>query len=275
LEKVTILLEASPAALSRRMKLLQSRLAGADELRITADPGGQARLFGKCQHVAGVRLWQVPYMTILEEMENPRARLQWLAMMLAPFAIPFQAPAPLQRERETDDPEADSRGHSNGPVTALWKGRIYHLKGRLTGSPNAAEYYQLARTSFYDLSMMSRGGDKNQQAVAMCIWAKLDASYWLGLVAAVQDNPRSAEDYFQNRTLKALPGNFWTRGAIYNLARVYEASGEPKKAIELYRKGLHIETPERPGNLLRARWLESLLPAKSTTVPSGGGHKGA
>jgi hypothetical protein len=272
LEKVTILLEASPASLSQRMKLLESRLVGTDELRITADPGSQARLFRKCEHVADVRLWQVPYLTILEEMQNREVRAQWQAMMLIPFMAEFRAPT-LQRKTETDDPEADSRGRSNGPVAALWKGRIYHLKGRFTGSPNAVQCYQLARISQYDLSTA-----KNQEILARYLWAKLDASYWLGLVAAAQDNQPSAEDYFKNRTLKALPGNFWTRGAIYNLGRVYEASGEPQKAIELYRTEMQPQAPDRQGNLLRARWLESLLPAaapaegKKSPSPSGRGY---
>jgi tetratricopeptide (TPR) repeat protein len=272
LDKVTILLEASPASLSQRMKLLESRLVGADHLKITADPGGQAKLFRKCRHVADVRLWQVPYMTILEELQNRQARLQWQAMMLTPFMAQFRAPAPLQRERETDDPEADSRGRRNGPVAALWKGRIYHLKGRLSGSPNAVECYQLARASIYDLSILSRNSGQDKEAVARYVWAKLDASYWLGLIAAVQDNPRSAEDYFLNRTLKALPGNFWTRGATYNLGRLYEASGEPKKAIALYRQEMHPEASDRQGNLLRARWLESLPAAAASSTPSGDGH---
>jgi hypothetical protein len=258
LKKVTILLEASPASLSQRMKLLESRLVGADARRITADPGAQARSFRKCSQVADVRLWQVPYLTILEEMQNRQARGQWQAMMLVPFMAEFRDPASLQRKRETDDPEADSRGRSSGPVAALWKGRIYHLKGRLTGSPNAVECYQLARASQYDLSTA-----KSREVLARFVWAKLDASYWLGLVAAVQDNPPSAEDYFLNRTMKAMPGSFWTRGAIYNLGRVYEAWGKPQKAIECYRTEVQREAPDRPGNLLRARWLESVLPASA------------
>ena len=142
----------------------------------------------------------------------------------------FIEPGSRQRKRETDDPEADSRERSNGPVAALWKGRVYHLKGRLTGSPNAVECYQLARASRYDLSAA-----KSKEMLARYVWAKLDASYWLGLVATAQDNPLSAEDYFLNRTLKAMPGSFWTRGAIYNLGRVYEGWGKPQQAIECYR----------------------------------------
>ena len=263
LEKVSILLEASPASLSQRMKLLESRLVGADALRITADPGTQAGLFRKCEHVADVRLWQAPYATFLEEMQGRETRARWQAMMLIPFMAEYRDAAPQKRKSETDDPEADSRGRSNAPTAALWKGRIYHLKGRFSGSPNAVECYQLARASKYQLHALS--ATKNQEILTTYVWATLDASYWLGLVAAAQDNQSSAEDYFENRTLKAMPGNFWARGAMYNLGRVYEAWGKPQKAIEIYRTELQPPTADYQGNLLRARWLESFLAAPATS----------
>ena len=137
LEKVTILLDASPASLSRRMKLLESRLVGADALRITADPGTQARLFRKCEHVADVRLWQVPYMTILEEMQNPQVRARWQGMMLFPFMAEFKAPARLQREKAADDPDSTLRER-------LAKLRIAS-QGRETDDPVAATRGKLAK----------------------------------------------------------------------------------------------------------------------------------
>jgi hypothetical protein len=56
------------------------------------------------------------------------------------------------------------------------------------------------------------------------------------------------------------------------LGRLYEASGEPKKAIALYRQEMHPEASDRQGNLLRARWLESLPAAAASSTPSGDGH---
>ena len=75
-----------------------------------------------------------------------------------------------------------------------------------------------------------------------------------------------------------MPGNFWTRGAVYNLGRVYEAEGEPRKAIELYRAEIRPQPPDHQGNWLRAQWLESLLsapaPADAKKPPSPGGRGG-
>jgi len=45
-------------------------------------------------------------------------------------------------------------------------------------------------------------------------------------------------------------------GIHYNLARAYEALGQPQQAVEEYLSG--IRSPMHPGNLLRARWLKEL-----------------
>jgi tetratricopeptide (TPR) repeat protein len=84
----------------------------------------------------------------------------------------------------------------------------------------------------------------------------------LGLIAAEEGNWRAAIDYFQKRVLEADFGGEWTHGAKYNLARVYEAAGQPDKAIELYESD--VRAPSYRGNLIRARWLGS----KTTRLPA-------
>jgi len=139
-----------------------------------------------------------------------------------------------------------------GTTPALFKGRLYHLKGKFNGSPSAAELYQMARLSNQQL----QSAQMTQDALTAYILAKLNASFWLGLIAAHENNARSAIDYFETRTLGVAPNSPWTHGAKYNLARVYEASGRAPEAIKLYRAD--TRSPCYHGNVLRARWLESL-----------------
>ena len=56
---------------------------------------------------------------------------------------------------------------------------------------------------------------------------KQDASYWSGLIAYQRGNYPAAVDYFARRTLEFMPDGPWTDGARYNLARTFEAAGEP------------------------------------------------
>ena len=234
LKEVVVLLDASPAALSRRMALVESHLVGEERLRLTYDPSADAKRFKAVAHVAGIRLWPWATESILQEMSNRQARARWQTQMM----LPFQSPA--------------------GPAGPLWKGRVHHLKGHFTGTPNAVEFYQAARVSQNDLN----AAQIPEPFKDLFRLAKLDASYWLGLIAAYQGNAPSAVDYLQTRTLEAIPGNLWTSGAQYNLARVYEDSDRPEKAIELYRA--NRESSVYHGNLLRAKWLESLeSPAKA------------
>jgi len=143
--------------------------------------------------------------------------------------------------------------------TPLWKGRVLHLKGVFTGFHNATYYYQRARPSKRALAAMKRriAEEENRQRVPEMrerleaqVRGKGDATYWLGLIAIVEGRPKAAFEYFTMRTwIKP-----WTQGAIYNLGRIVEDSGNPKEAAEIYRNA--PPSPDSHGNLLRARWLD-------------------
>jgi hypothetical protein len=192
--------------------------------------------------VAEVRLWPLPYETIVERMQFAQILGEWQKSVFARFSV--------------------------GRGTALGKARILHLKHKFTGESGAADLYQLARPS--DREMEAEKADPKIQALVRL--AKTDASYWLGLIAMEQGNHRAAIDYFAKRVLEASPGSAWTHGARYNLARAYEAAGQPDKAIEIYESD--VRSPTYRGNLLRARWLgskTSRLPAEvPQETPPGG-----
>jgi len=228
MESVTILLESSPACLSQRMKLLESRLAGADKATLTTDASAQAARFRKSAHVKEARLWLRPYETMLQEVQLGPRRMQWQMFAFVPFQVAV----------------------GNTPV--LMKGRMFHLKGRFSGDENATQFYQMARLSNRELD------DPKMPPETRTIYlrAKLDASYWLGLIAAHQDNAASAQDYLTTRTQEMIENNRWTHGARYNLARVYEAGGNTEEAVKLYRSDTN--SPAFYGNMIRARWLESV-----------------
>src|SRR3569623_387891 len=156
------------------------------------------------------------------------------------------------------------------PTMALWRGRVQHLLGRFTGEKSSNYFYQLTRMPDAQIEQRmaaegaARQGDTpevQQQRKLMSETigklyrrAKQDASYWLGLVAFERGNYTTAIDYFQKRTLEASSDNPWSAGARYNLGRAYEALGKRSEAVDAYRSD---ESPQQPGNLLRARWLEA------------------
>lgn len=238
LKQVVALLEASPPYLTQRLKMIESRLAGKDKVVLSTSPSAVAARLKACEHLADVQLWGLPYELIVQRMQNAMMIAQWQQAMWAPFYV--------------------------GRSPWLMKGRILHLKGRFTGEINAPEMYQHARPSDRELDVA------NMDAASRLLYrlAKINASYWLGLVAMEQGNHRAAIDYFAKRTLEATPGGPWTHGAKYNLGRVFEALGQTDKASHEYESD--ISSPALFGNLLRSRFLGSksaYLPAALTAGP--------
>jgi TolA-binding protein len=87
---------------------------------------------------------------------------------------------------------------------------------------------------------------------------KFNATYWLGLTYYEVGKYDTAIEWLGQRTVQVSPPSPWTPGARYNLARCYEQLGN----YPLARQWLESDkdSPQRAGNLLRARWLGQKMP---------------
>lgn len=273
LDKVVVLLEASPSYLSLRMKLVEGQLSGDDRMVLSASPAAQAERFKTCKQVGQVRLWPHPYQTLLVRLILGPDLAQWQTRAFAAFQAPslvegklvasfieepvaplFLKATPKQSEQvERRRRTTAERRREAPPPTPLGQGRVLHLRGKLQGEGSASHYYQMARPSERELALH---GQLSAAERAIILEAKQNASYWLGLLAQEQKNYSSAIDYLATRTLSAFPGTPWTPGAKYNLARVFEVQGQALKAAQLYRE--NADAPQGYGDLLRAKWLERL-----------------
>jgi hypothetical protein len=222
-KQVVALIEASPTYLSRRMQLIESRLAGKQRAVLSTSPSAQADRWRSCAHVGEVRLWKLPYEIALSETRLNADEIRQRMLLI----LPFQA------------------GGSGG----LGKARLLHFKGVLSGDDGATRYYQSARPPNVEIAS-ARLKPLDQE---IYFRAKQNASYWLGLVSFERGKYAEAIDYFATRTLRAWPDGPWTPGANYNLGRAYEASGQSGRAIAQYRRE---NTSADDGEFLRAAWLE-------------------
>ena len=236
------------------MAMVQAQLVGDQKLVLTVDAQAQGERYVAVPHVERASLWTYPYVAIAQQlaMADSPELVQRRLMEMAPFQVGNDAP--------------------------LWKGRVLYFKGRFIGEESATQYYQAARPSnaqldqfadYFYQAMKAAQPDAEDAAVReaaeqraamekpVFVRAKQDASYWLGLMAYEQKAYAAAIDYLQVRTLEASPDGPWTHGARYNLARVYEASGELEKAVS--QLAADPMSPSRHGNLLRARWINELL----------------
>ncbi|MCC6126920.1 MAG: hypothetical protein IT426_18300 [Pirellulales bacterium] len=186
LQRVAALVEASPAALSRRMKAVESHLQGKQKMVLTVSASQQAERWKTTPGVAAAEPWRLPYETIRRRSElKPAQVARRLADFLPFYAMPSvllhgeevlqkaaKTPKDLQdiykgaaaegenkkRGNPADAPQ-DTESHklrraiaavaffSSTYAAPLYKGRVLQLKGQMSGEVSAMNYYQMSRPS--------------------------------------------------------------------------------------------------------------------------------
>lgn len=240
--RVVALVDAAPHALSRRMQLVQQKLAGDKKMVLTTSPSEMASRVRQCGGLSDVQVWTLPYACIRYR-KSIATDKEAVAQLLRPLAF-IRQPTPL------------------------WFGRMLDFRGEYEMQdqrPGAKNRYMTSRppTKFIRQLETDRTLQKTLKLdqlkpyarriqIQMIADRKQAASYWLGLIAYESRELEVAVDYFQARTLEAYSDCVWTHGAQYNLARTYEAMGETDKAVRLYQQDT---SPQRHGNALRAARL--------------------
>jgi hypothetical protein len=255
LESILALVDATPAYLSQRMWLLQSRLAGEDQLVLTVSPASISQRLRRLGSIRRVNLWNVPLEAIQLKHELAQDRTR--------------AAAWLEEHRLVTYP-------------TLAVGRNWHLRARLTdqsGQPGAIHYYleclvpdqeipqradQLLRAEQQLPQHSARQEESIEEIQHALAQIKQTASYWLGLIQFDRQEYEAAVHYFKKGTSDAVPDGLWSQGSRYNLARSYEAIGlgeHDAQKLQLARSYYlqDHDSPQRHGNQLRARRLDSLL----------------
>ena len=244
-----VLIEASPKALSRRMCMVERRLAGDRRMVLTTQPSLLDKRLRQCAGVGDVRIWSLSF-----EVERFRSALRkkWNAEE--------DGPDPVVREMQLI---------SNVPP--LLRGRVLQFRGQFNDSGQ-----QAGATSLYlscrlpdavirkiatDPTMQRQLGlhEVPRQAlksrVQFMVAGKQTASYWLGQIHFESGDYEVARNDYETRTLKASPNGPWRHGGRYNLGRTWELLGEIAQAKQVYAAD---DSPQRHGNQLRARFLERL-----------------
>ena len=260
--KIAALIDAEPDALSRRMQLLQAALPAGQQLILTTRPSILEPKLRQCQGIGPVSLWRVPFEAMLYQLGRSRIA-----------ASDPDADRAIRLEIGTFDPSFPLR-----------KGRNLHLQGRFEKQdeePGARAHYLASRPperemQAFESSEIVRKAlgfqeplpeDEQQQRERIAFYMtiarqrKLHATYWLGLTYYEAGQYPAAIEWLAERTMEAIPPSPWIPGARYNLARCYEDLGQWDAA----RKWLESDkdSPQRHGNLLRAKWIAERHPPTS------------
>ncbi|MBI3838443.1 MAG: tetratricopeptide repeat protein [Planctomycetia bacterium] len=246
LKHVVAYIEGSPSNLSRRMALVESRLAGKRRIALTSPGSALVDRLKNVPHLAEVKLWPLPFEIWLWQSKLGEAGMKAAAREM----VLFQA------------------------IPTLMLGRALYFKGVYDGEKGANKCFLNARPPNRLIADWKLPPEAAKQVkrediskveaaqVLLLQQGKQSASFWLGLVAFEQQDFPSAIDWFGKRTLEAAPNGPWSPAARYNLARAYEAVGELDRAIALYESDNSLQSH---GNKLRARWLKE---ARAGTGPA-------
>ena len=235
------------------MNMLQPKMTGEMQMSLTVKPSELARRLRKAKGIANVALWQTPFEAL------------WYR--------------PAFARRMEDEPLRYAEQHKERALfldqNPLYQGRQLHFRGGFQGKGerDAKQKYLMIRVDKATIDKLIEDAD-SQKSVGLVQepresdshWmrrlistvmvfreGKQHASYWLGLVHFENGSHEAAIDWLDTRTLAAYEDGRWSAGSRYNLARTYEATGDYSAARRLL---LNDESPQRHGNLVRARILK-------------------
>ncbi|MFM2093147.1 MAG: hypothetical protein RIS70_271 [Planctomycetota bacterium] len=258
LANVIAYLDASPAAASRRMSLLESSLVGADRAVLTTSPSALAKQLRQDLGINRSYIWPVPweaplYLGSLGRVVPPDIELVRAA--LAEQSM-FQSLHPLVQGRHRQlRGVLEKQGDQEGATNLYMKARV-----------PLAYIEKLDVESDYQkaLGLVKVPGETEEDwrlrleaAKNITRRSQNYASYWIGLAHYDLGNYSVAANWLDQLTLAVTPDGPWTTSARYNLARAYEADGKNDEARSIY---LTDESPQRHGNILRARRLTATRP---------------
>jgi tetratricopeptide (TPR) repeat protein len=213
---------------------LETKLTGDDHLVLTSNP---SQLAAKLKEVPGmtvVKLWDVPFRTLHDQLNLGKAARHQEALAFEPFA--------------------------HRP--ALWKARTRHFQGRRDANAKsqdeAIDDHREAAKFYTDKTVrppdrqIARTTSSEKRRVETT--AKSAATYWLGLLSFDEGKYDVAADWLGSAELSEKESP-WSAGARYNLARTLEAQSRFDEAAKI----LNDDTsPQQHGNRIRAKRLQAL-----------------
>jgi hypothetical protein len=261
LKRLVALIEFSDASISKRMSLLESRLTGAEQMILAVHPSAIADEVSKAG-ISQVYPWRIAYDTILFRAHMDAALRSNFAffMQYYTFETPFIRPSHLATARYKHlDGDFTGDGEESGALGAYLGSRVSNeVIARFEETEEGRKLLETRMMGERELTKADKDQMIAAQKTALTI-TKVHASYFMGLAQYDRGAFPVAVEWFQNRTLGAMPDGPWTPSAKYNLARSLEALQKYREAREIY---LANQGPQKEGDLLRARRLKQLADAQ-------------
>jgi tetratricopeptide (TPR) repeat protein len=258
IDRLTVLVPATPWSLSRRMHVLDRQLAGARRVDLALDAG----------KLAARALASLPASSATV-VETPTADTERRAGL---WEFPWETLARRRTMRDSVDPaiakelgvmglaiQQTDTNRETRSFRPLYAARLREFRGVLDGPDGAKMAYLAARPGNAVIAEMLQGLPAPQADQVKRIYDELkgDATYWLGVLTLAEEEYETAVDYLDRMTLKANPDGIWSDAARVNLARARLALGDRDEAVRLLREDA---SPQRFGSRLLADRIGSASP---------------
>lgn len=237
---LSVLVPATREHLSRRMALLDDRLAGARkiDLAISAtDLGTRALAALPGGAAAGrLRLWEFPWEVHRRRRQDAGGVAAAARRELAALSVALESSGPAGPQRI---------------LRPLYAARLREFRGDLDGPEGAKAAYLMARPSNAVIAEAVKRSPPEQADAVRRLYddMKQDATYWLGVLTLAEGESETAVDYLGRMTLEAAPDGRWADAARINLAHAQLAMGDTAAAIALLRAD---PSPQRFGSRILA-----------------------
>lgn len=235
LEEVIALVDATPAYLSHRMKLLEGALVGEQKLVLTANPSALATELLESPGIRGIGLWTLPYQAFaarsqLQELQRAQPGAAAIVGLGREFALFDPAQTPLLAARVSH-----FRGTWNDDEARAGARRLY-LESR---TPDA----QIEAIGNIPLNVppeqqgqvtperMEQHKARLREVQQLMRRTKENATLWLALLAYERGQYQVAIDYL--KPLVDDSDSAWSGSASYNLGRALESLGKTQSSPEI------------------------------------------
>lgn len=240
LANLSVLVAADPWLVSRRMHVLNARMAGTRAVSLALNPTALAErvrsaLPGDAVVVNG--LWEFPWETAVRRRDP--AAMQAAVRELAVMSLAMEEATERDGVRRTR------------VVRPLYAARVREFRGDLDGPTGAKAAYLAARPTNAAIAAAVAAMPPQQSDTAKRVYRQMkeDATYWLGILMLAEGDEEAAIDFLDRLTLKAAPDSPWTDAARINLASALAALDRTAEAAKLLGEDT---SPQRYGSRIRA-----------------------
>lgn len=258
LDRVVALIDVAPEYLTLRMQLVESNLSADQQMILTFSPSRVAEQLRQQHGFAAdaVRLWSVPWETFIYREAFERLAAADPAMLRQKILNEwfFDTLHPMVRGRQLHFlGEFENRDEDKGAMALYLDAR---LPDSVLNQIETSTEIQARLGIFRRRESDQEWANRLQVEKLINKKNKQHASYWLALAHYDTGDYEAARQWLERRSLDSDEPNPWTAGAQYNLSRTLERLGELEEARRLL---LLIDSPQKHGNLLRARAMQDKL----------------